>query len=168
MSRVRARARAFGLVPRPRRSARSSGPRRGVSFVDASLGVMIGLGPMNDTFAVQSVASNVNVYAYGRDGNDTVNVGNDADRLNDIAGVVAFFGESGSADTLNVRGVAESPALVVESARDGNDLSSSVNFEFNYDGRPVPVSLAPATFATATSSGPTRRPACAPSSATGL
>jgi len=31
-------------------------------------------------------------YIYGGSGNDTVNVGNDIDRLGDISGIVAFHG----------------------------------------------------------------------------
>jgi len=66
--------------------------------------VMVGLTAFDDTFRVKGVESNIVAYVQGRGGDDTLEVGNDSDRLVDISGIVAFFGESGTDDTLNIHG----------------------------------------------------------------
>ncbi|MCK4660888.1 MAG: FG-GAP repeat protein, partial [Phycisphaerae bacterium] len=63
--------------------------------------VLTKLGSNDDTFQIKEVADNLVAYVYGGDGDDTLNVGNDDDRVTDISGIAAFFGESGT-DTLNV------------------------------------------------------------------
>jgi hypothetical protein len=65
--------------------------------------VIVGLGQGDDTFRVKSLANNIIAYVQGRDGDDTLNVGNDDDLSHEISGIVAFFGEDGT-DTLNVFG----------------------------------------------------------------
>ena len=68
--------------------------------IDAEF-VFIQLSSGNDTFDVQGVAPGLVVAVYGGAGDDTVNVGNAANLLTDIDGVISFMGEGGS-DTLNV------------------------------------------------------------------
>ena len=72
--------------------------------------VMVGLSGHDDSFRIKAVDANIIAYVQGRAGNDTIDVGNDDDLLDDISGVVAFFGEGDSDDTLNIHGNATAGA----------------------------------------------------------
>ncbi|MFN5466550.1 MAG: hypothetical protein ACK5AM_00370, partial [Pirellulaceae bacterium] len=79
-----------------------------VGFTTDSAGagtdVLIGMGTGNDRFRVKGAASDVVVFVQGRGGDDTLQVGNDQNELTDIDGIVAFLGEGGTADRLEVYG----------------------------------------------------------------
>ncbi len=64
----------------------------------------------DDRLNVTGVGATTQVFVYGGDGNDTLDVGTAGQPLSAISGIVAFFGEGGSGDTLNVYGVAAPPA----------------------------------------------------------
>jgi hypothetical protein len=65
--------------------------------------LLIKLSTHDDDLRVHAVNPEIAAYVYGGAGNDTLTVANAQDRLDDIEGIVAFFGEAGS-DTLEVRG----------------------------------------------------------------
>ena len=68
--------------------------------------VMVGLSGLDDTFQVERVENNVIAQIQGRDGDDTLTIGNQQapGPLADIFGIVTFLGEDGSSDELNVYG----------------------------------------------------------------
>nr|MBC8240041.1 FG-GAP repeat protein [Alphaproteobacteria bacterium] len=62
--------------------------------------VFIQMGDGNDTMRVESLLATVHATIYGGSGDDTLEVGNQADTLNDIDGIIEFYGQTGT-DTLN-------------------------------------------------------------------
>ncbi|HBV64600.1 MAG TPA: hypothetical protein DEF45_16445, partial [Rhodopirellula sp.] len=71
---------------------------------DHAIDVRVGLGTANDSMQVKALPDDVGLYIQGRKGDDTLNVGNDANELDKISGVVVFDGGQGNNDKLNVRG----------------------------------------------------------------
>ena len=72
--------------------------------------LLIKLSDQNDELLVTGAGPTTRVLIYAGDGDDTVNVGVAGSDLSDLSGIVAFFGEEGTADVLNVYGVATAPA----------------------------------------------------------
>ena len=70
----------------------------------ASTALLIGLTGGNDDFQVNDAGATLAVYVHGGAGDDTVNVGSAGSSLAGISGIVAFLGEGGTSDTLNVFG----------------------------------------------------------------
>ncbi|MCR9293672.1 MAG: dockerin type I domain-containing protein [bacterium] len=66
--------------------------------------LMVGLSDFDDTFQIKGVTDNHAAYVFGRNGDDTLNAGNDQNSLADISGIAAFYGDSGADDVLNIYG----------------------------------------------------------------
>ncbi len=77
---------------------------------NGGVSLLLKLGEYNDQLQVDGAGANTQVFVFGGNGNDTVNVGTANTDLSAISGIVAFFGEGGSGDTLNVNGIATPPA----------------------------------------------------------
>ncbi len=88
----------------------NSGSIHYTTTAEGGVSLLLKLGAFDDPLQVTGAGANTQILVYGGDGNDTVNVGNAGDPLSEVSGIVAFFGEGGSGDTLNVYGVAAAPA----------------------------------------------------------
>ncbi|HEY6212913.1 MAG TPA: hypothetical protein VIW45_11545, partial [Vicinamibacterales bacterium] len=66
------------------------------------LALALGLGSGDDTVNVTAVDAKVALFVHGGAGNDTFNAGSDAGTLAGFSGIVGFYGDGGSNDTVNV------------------------------------------------------------------
>ncbi|MBS0263399.1 MAG: hypothetical protein JSS02_15765, partial [Planctomycetes bacterium] len=76
----------------------------------AGIDVFVKLTGQSDTMRVAGAGTTTQVFVYAGAGDDTLNVGQDGSPLADLSGIVAFFGEAGSNDILNVYGQATPPS----------------------------------------------------------
>jgi hypothetical protein len=88
----------------------NSGSINYTTTTNGGTSLLLKLGALDDQLQVTGAGVNTQILVFGGDGDDTVNVGNAGDPLSAVSGIVAFFGEGGSGDTLNVHGVATPPA----------------------------------------------------------
>ena len=85
---------------------------------NGGVSLFVKLSAKDDTLQVTGANSRTQAFLFGGDGNDTLSVGTAGASLGQLSGIVAFFGEEGSADVLNAYGVALPP--------DDNDSSNQL------------------------------------------
>ena len=76
----------------------------------AGVSLLVKLSGLDDTLQVNGVQASDQILIFAGEGNDTLSVGTAGAELSDVDGIVAFFGENGSDDALNVYGNAIPPA----------------------------------------------------------
>ena len=88
----------------------NSGDINYTTTTNGGTSLLLKLGPLDDQLQVVGAGATTQIFAFGGEGDDRVDVGTTGDPLDTRSGIVAFFGEGGSNDTLNVDGVATPPA----------------------------------------------------------